>query len=299
MKNSCIAAALLLFAITGFAQTKTAPATHDIKVGTKPATTVNSAIGPERADVLKQIEAKMIKVEGGKFFMGCPDTKDSSECYYWEKPGHQVSLTTFYMAKYAVTQKEWEAVVGTKPWFSKDCPECPVENVSWFDAQVFINTLNQLTGRYYRLPTEAEWEFAAKGGTKAKKYKYAGSNDATIVAWFDANSNKQSQPVGKKLPNDLGLYDMSGNVWQWCADWFDDKYYSKQLKNPCDKTGDNSVENIVDNPTGPANNEDHDFYRACRGGSWWGKMSDCRVSNRDRYPPDGRDDDVGFRLARD
>ncbi len=293
MKKISLFIFMMLLICMGFSQVSTS---HDIKTPGKAASTVNSVIGPERAEILKQIEAKMVKVLGGKFTMGCANAKDTAESYYWEKPAHEVRVNTFYIAKYVVTQKEWEAVVGTKPWFSKDCPECPVENVSWFDAQVFINTLNQLTGRYYRLPTEAEWEYAAKGGILSKGYKYAGSDDPKTVAWYDMNSNKVSHPVGQKQPNELGLYDMSGNVWQWCSDWFDDKYYGKKPKSCDTKAGETPV---ADNPTGPTNQEEHDFYRACRGGSWWEKVKAARVCNRDRYPPDGRDDDVGFRLVRD
>src|ERR1043165_2390911 len=260
MKKSCFAIMALAICVSAFAQVKTTnppPKTttsHEIKPATK-ANTVNSAIDPMRAQVLKQIEIKMIKVEGGKFTMGCAASADTAESYYWEKPAHEVRVNTFYISKFSVTQKEWEAVVGTRPWFSKDCPECPVENVSWFDAQVFINTLNQLTGRYYRLPTEAEWEYAAKGGVKSKGYKYAGGNDPKLVAWYDENSNKVSHPIGQKQPNELGLYDMSGNVWQWCQDWFDDKYYNKKPNN-CDKDS----PGIVDNPSGPGNQDEHDFY---------------------------------------
>ena len=281
MKNICIASVILFFSVPLFSQVKTPGTPHDNKPANK--STVNSAIKPVVAEVIQAIEAKMIKVEGGSFNMGCTNEKDS-DCYYWEKPAHTIKVGSFYIGKFPVTQKEWEAVVGNKPWFSKDCAECPVENVSWFDAQVFINMLNQLTGKYYRLPTEAEWEFAAKGGNKSKGYKYAGSDNAATVAWYDKNSGKLTHPVGQKQPNELGLYDMSGNVWQWCADWFDDKYYSSSP---------------TDNPTGPANGPGRDFYRTCRGGSWWSEMNNARVTNRDRYPPDARDDDVGLRLARD
>ena len=281
MKNSCAVVILLFFAFYVSAQSKIGGASHNSRSSNTP--TVNSTLRPEVAEVIRKIEGNMVRIDGGKFYMGCISDKDS-DCYYWEKPGHEVEVSTFYLNKFPVTQSEWQAVVGTKPWFSKDCPNCPIEDVTWFDAQVFINMLNQLTGRYYRLPTEAEWEFAAKGGTKSLGYKYSGSNNASIVAWYDANSGKTSHVVGTKLPNELGLYDMSGNVWQWCADWFDDKYYSK---------------NVTDNPAGPTSGQVHDFYRSCRGGSWWAEMNNSRVTNRDRYPPDGRDDDVGFRLARD
>lgn len=266
-------AAVLILAATSFSQTAV-PDKKPTSTGGKKTPqpiTLNEAV--------KAIEAEMVFVEGGKFKMGCPGESDTS-CYFWEKPTHEVSISPFYIAKFPVTQREWTAVMGTKPWFSKDCEDCPVENVSWYDAQVFINTLCQLTGKHYRLPTEAEWEYAARGGNQSKGYKYAGSNNADEVAWFDNNSGKVSHTVGKKKPNELGLYDMSGNVWQWCSDWFESNYYSSSPQ---------------DNPELTRG----EVYRVCRGGSWWGEAKDCRVSNRDRYPPDAKDDDVGFRLARD
>lgn len=278
MRKLLLSAFAILFAMPMFAQTGTT-APREKKATALPPSTTNSTISSSQADVLRAIENNMIRVEGGSFAMGCADETDSA-CYYWEKPMHKVKLTTYYIAKYPVTQKEWFAVVGDKPWFTKECPDCPVENVSWYDAQIFLSKLNQLTGKFYRLPTEAEWEYAARGGVKSKDYLYAGSNDINAVAWYEGNSNKISHPVGGKLPNELGLYDMSGNVFQWCSDWFDDKYYSKSPE---------------ENPQGPG----RDSYRTCRGGSWWSEEKECRVAHRDRYPPDARDDDVGFRIAKD
>lgn len=231
-----------------------------------------------RTDVLENIDARMLFVQGGTFTMGCTRPQDS--CYYWEFPAHKVTLSNFYLAQYPVTQREWEMVMHTKPWFSKDCPDCPIEHISWYDAQVFISTLNQLSGKFYRLPTEAEWEYAARGGSHSHNLKYAGGNAVDNVAWYDSNSLQQSHPVGLKEPNELGLYDMSGNVWEWCSDWFSEKYYTESPEK---------------DPQGPGK----DVYRVCRGGSWWSEKGDLRVSNRDRYPPDARDDDVGFRLAKD
>ncbi len=275
MKNVCTLAVMIFLSAWVSAQSGSGP--DKKKVNNNNPTPVNSAISISTAGVIKSIEAKMVKVEGGGFTMGCRDENDTS-CYYWEKPAHKVVVSTFYIGKYVVTQTEWEAIVGTKPWFSKDCPDCPVENVSWYEAQIFINKLNQLSGKYYRLPTEAEWEYAARGGNLSKGYKYAGDDNANAVAWYEKNSGKMSHPVGQKKPNELGLYDMSGNVWQWCNDWFSDTYYSKSP---------------TENPQGPG----HDSYRACRGGSWWSIAKDCSLANRDRYPPDARDDDVGFRLV--
>lgn len=247
-----------------------------------PSPTKPSKPAPQRAslsEVTKAIEGNMVYVTGGTFTMGCTFEQDS--CYHWEKPAHKVTVSNFFINKYPVTQREWETIMGNRPWFSKNCPDCPVEHVSWYDAQNFINTLNQATGKFYRLPTEAEWEYAARGGDKDKPSMYAGGDAADMVGWYENNSEKQTQPVGQKKANELGLYDMSGNVWQWCNDWFDEKYYSTGPSN---------------NPKGPASGNGN---RSLRGGSWWGPVKDCRVSNRDMYPPDSKDDDVGFRLAMD
>jgi formylglycine-generating enzyme required for sulfatase activity len=237
------------------------------------------ATDPKQKEIIAEIEERMVRVDGGSFTMGCTNPQDA-ECYFWEKPRHTVTIDTFYMGKFLVTQKQWKAIMGNDP-SKKECQDCPVIYVSWHDAQMFISKLNQLSGKNYRLPTEAEWEYAAKGGNQSHGYKYAGSNDAMEVAWFDTLISHHTHPVGTKKANELGLYDMSGNVWQWCSDWFDEKYYSKSPSN---------------NPKGP---ETGNGNRVLRGGSWWGPMKDCRVANRDMYPPDSKDDDVGFRLAMD
>jgi sulfatase modifying factor 1 len=279
MKRIILPAIALFFAISLFGQQKTITAVPDSSKTTK-HTTVSKPSGNTPAEIIKAIEAKMIFVPGDTFMMGCTNEKDTS-CYPMEKPAHPVILNSFYIGKFHVTQKEWIAVMGSNPCY-RYCADCPVENVSWYETQIFINKLNQLTGIYYRLPTEAEWEYAAKGGNKSRGYKYAGDNNINAVGWYESNSSKQTHPVGNKMPNELGLYDMTGNVWQWCSDWFDENYYK------------NSPEY---DPQGPRYGGDK--YRVCRGGSWWYKPVDCRVSNRDRYPPDARDDDVGFRLVRD
>ncbi|MCL2183480.1 MAG: SUMF1/EgtB/PvdO family nonheme iron enzyme [Chitinispirillia bacterium] len=226
-------------------------------------------------------EIQMVFVQGGTFTMGCTD----DECYEWEMPSHQVTLTKdFYIGRYEVTQAQWMVVMGTNPSnFTGD--NLPVETVSWNDIQDFITTLNsKTTGRVYRLPTEAEWEYAARGGASSGSYKYAGSNTIDNVAWYGDNIPSQTsgnngygtQPVGTKTPNELGIYDMSGNVWEWVNDWYGS--YTSDAKT---------------NPTGPPTG----FGRVMRGGSWdfvtWG----CRVSGRYSFYPDYRYDYVGFRLA--
>jgi sulfatase modifying factor 1 len=308
MRKSCLAFILLILAIPGFSQDneyyegeivrlnkviniivdQNDRLKRDIDSLKKKLMPVESTASqtpappkPSQIEIMKSIDSRMVKVMGGSYTMGCTDDKDTS-CYYWEKPAHKVNLHDFSIGKYSVTQKEWETIMGYNPTFSKQCPECPVENISWDDAQKFITKLNLLSGKNYRLPTEAEWEYAAKGGSKSHGYRYAGDNDIKAVAWYHGNSGKGTQPVGKLKPNELGLYDMSGNVWQWCSDWFYGEYYTTSPP---------------DNPKGPDGTSDN--YRVVRGGSWWYEAPHCRITNRDRYPTDAKDDDVGFRLARD
>ncbi len=152
----------------------------------------------------------------------------------------------------------------------------PVERGSWGDCQTFISKLNQLTGKSFRLPTEAEWEYAARGGSKSRHYKYSGSNDVGSVAWYDSNSGDKTHPVKTKQPNELGLYDMSGNVYEWCSDWYGSYSSSAQT-----------------NPKGAATGS----YRVCRGGGWGRSARFCRVSSRNYDAPGGRDSYLGLRLA--
>ncbi|MEI6765331.1 MAG: SUMF1/EgtB/PvdO family nonheme iron enzyme [Bacteroidota bacterium] len=181
--------------------------------------------------MLKELSDNMVVVEGGTYTMGC--TSDQwPNCYGSEKPAHEVSVGSFYISKYEVTRTQWKAVMGVDVDNNSACDNCPVENVSWDDAQEFIAKLNALTGQTYRLPTEAEWEFAARGGNLSKKYKYPGSNKLNDVAWLAENSNYIIHPVGMKKPNELGLYDMGGNVWEWCSDWFGDFTTDKQADPP-------------------------------------------------------------------
>ena len=143
-----------------------------------------------------------------------------------EQPVHKVKLSNFEMGKYPITQAQWEAVMGANPSRFNTCDQCPVEKISWNDVQEFIEKLNEkYPGKNYRLPTEAEWEYAARGGNESKGNLYSGSSELGSVGWFSDNSNNKTHPVGKKQPNELGIYDMSGNVWEWCHDWYDDEYY--------------------------------------------------------------------------
>ncbi|MFN0199943.1 MAG: formylglycine-generating enzyme family protein, partial [Bacteroidia bacterium] len=191
-----------------------------------------------------------------------------------EKPVHSVTLSAFYMLETEVTQKLWQAVMGNNPsYFQGD--NLPVENVSWNDGQVFIQKLNKLTGKAYSLPSEAQWEYAARGG---QNFKYAGSNNLDEVAWYYNNSLQKTHPVGQKKANGYGLYDMSGNVSEWCQDYFDDNFY-KNNKN-------------TNNPI----NELEKKKKACRGDSWYLLVNPCRVSNRCWYKPTRGKSSLGFRF---
>ena len=217
---------------------------------------------------------EMVFVEGGTFTMGAT-AEQGSDAYGDESPTHSVTLSSYYIGKYEVTQAQWRAVMGSNPSkFTGD--NLPVECVSWNDIQEFITKLNQQTGKTFRLPTEAEWEYAARGGNKSKGYKYSGSNTIDDVAWYDNNSSSTTHPVGEKAPNELGIYDMSGNVWERCQDWY--RGYSSDSQT---------------NPTGPTSGS----ARVLRGGSWGDSARKCRVSIRNYYSPDSRSSYIGFRLA--
>ena len=218
---------------------------------------------------------KMVKVAGGTFQMGAT-SEQGSKAYDGGYPVHSVTLSDYYIGQTEVTQELWEAVMGSNPSYFEGDNQCPVENVSWNDCQEFIEKLNRLTGKNFRLPTEAEWEYAARGGNKSKGYKYSGSNDADAVAWYEKNSGSKTQPVETKQSNELGLYDMSGNVWEWCQDRYG-KYSSHSQSNP---KGAN---------TGSV--------RVLRGGSWISSERGVRVSNRGYDAPGSRNVDGGLRLA--
>lgn len=230
-----------------------------------------------RADeviTVKGVSFKMIRVECGIFTMGAT-SEQGSDAWDKEKPTHQVTLSSFSIGETEVTQELWQAVMGSNPSYFKG-PKRPVEQVSWDDCQTFIRELNKLTRRNFRLPTEAEWEYAARGGLKSNHTKYAGSSSIGDVAWYDGNSGNQTHDVATKRANELGLYDMSGNVWEWCQDWYGDYSSSSQT-----------------NPKGAFSGSG----RVCRGGGWGYNARNCRVSIRYSFAPSYRYDGLGMRLA--
>ncbi len=219
--------------------------------------------------------SELVLVEGGTFMMG-------SDEYDREKPAHKVTLPSFAMVKYPVTQELWMAVMGENPSRFID-PKRQVERVSWEDAQAFCQKINQdarlPSGQVFRLPTEAEWEYAARGGKKPGGFRYAGGDKLDELGWYDDNSYGETKPVGLKLANELGIHDLSGNVWEWCADHWHGDYKGAQK--------DGSVW------------LDKEKYatRVVRGGSWNFNPQDCRPSCRNTYPPASRNSGVGFRVV--
>ena len=222
------------------------------------------------------VSFRMIEVLGGEFDMGSED----EDAYDDEKPIHKVNVPTFWMGEFPVTQELWTMVMGENPSYFPGM-QWPVEQVSWLDiTEQFLPALQAITNREYRLPTEAEWEFAARGGIYYSPYKYAGSNRLEDVGWYTENSHLETKAVGLKQPNVLGLYDMSGNVWEWCANHWHDNYQGA----PND--GSAWVEK-----------EDEGRYRVLRGGSWDFNPRYCRVSYRSNAYPAYGSDSRGFRLV--
>ena len=220
------------------------------------------------------ISIDMVRVEAGTFIMGATPEMENPNSD--EKPTHQVTLTNdYYIGKYEVTQALWQAVMGNNPSNFKG-DNLPVERVSWDDCQEFINKLNRITDKKFRLPTEAEWEYAARGGKKSRGYQYSGSNNLSDVAWYKDNSDSKTHAVGTKQSNELGIYDMSGNVLEWCQDWYGRYNSSSQV-----------------NPTGA----NRGVYRGRRGGCWLFSASGCRSSYRVNNKPGGPNFTLGFRLA--
>ena len=228
--------------------------------------------------LLKSLKQQMVAVPGGTFTMGC--TEEQGRCNDEEKSVHQVRVNSFLLSKYEVTQDLWEAVMEENPSYFEGCGQCPVEYVSWDDIQVFLQKLNAVTGEQYRLPTEAEWEYAARGGQRSRGYRYAGSDAPDTVAWYRQNSGKETHPVGQKAANELGLYDMSGNVWEWVQDCWNESYQGA----PSD---------------GSAWTSGNCGQRVLRGGSWFNYPSYLRSAIRYWNDTGFRYNDVvGFRVAR-
>jgi len=231
-------------------------------------------------------EPEMVFVQGGTFLMGATPEQGKS-CDSDETPVHKVTLSSFYISKYPITQKQWKILMGTDLKQQRDKVNInysirgegdnyPMYYISWDEAYEFINSLNDATGKKYRLPTEAEWEFACRGGLQSANYKYSGSNNINKVAWYKDNSGYTAHPVGKKKPNELGIYDMSGNVNELCSDWKGNYISEEQI-----------------DPTGNSQG----FRRVNRGGSWYDIPSYSRVAHRYQDEQNTRYYDLGFRLV--
>lgn len=226
------------------------------------------------ADILRQLGIELVLVKGGTYRMGdLPEFGRGNAL-----PAHEVTVGDFLIGKTEVTQSQWEALMGANPSKFKGADR-PVEQVTWDECQEFLRRLNEKTGGAFRLPTEAEWEYAARSGGRIETWAGT-SNDAELdtFAWLGDNSGEQSQPVGRKRPNGLGIHDMSGNVWEWCSDWFDGDYYENSPAN---------------DPRGPASGE----LRVLRGGAWTDDSSWLRTASRFSIEPGKSYDRLGFRLA--
>ena len=286
--NLLLGIAVVIAVITGVAVNKCSGGEGDSAEEATVDSIVRSKVDTVRADtpvatldvpencpeVIKQLVANMVRVEGGTFTMGATPEQDSDPIF-GDKPAHQVTLSDFYIGKYEVTQAEWQAVMGTNPSLFKG-NNLPVGCVSWNDCQEFISKLNELTHQNFRLPTEAEWEYAARGGNQSQSYKYSGSNNLDNVGWYKENSNYTAHPVGQKRSNELGLYDMSGNVCEWCQDWYGEYSSASQM-----------------NPQGPGSGH----RRVSRGGGCFFKARECHLSFRFSFKPDLNGSNFGLRLA--
>ena len=243
---------------------------------TSPASESSPGIGLPLTEIVNGFEFNMIKVVGGTFQMGAT-SEQGSDAGNNEFPVHQVTLSDYYIGETEVTQELWLAVMGSNPSYYSDSVKRPVEEVTWNDSQQFIIKLNELTGKQFRLPTEAEWEYAARGGNQSNGYKYSGSDDINVVGWYSENSSIKTHEVGTKAPNELGIYDMSGNVWEMCQDWYD--YYTDSAQT---------------NPSGPSSGSRH----VLRGGSSHNTAKFSRVSYRQSVSSSGSTSYVvGFRIA--
>ena len=245
----------------------------------------NAASGQNYTENAFGINMKMVYVQGGSYNMGCTG-EQGGDCDADEKTVRYVTVSDFYIGQFEITQAQWQAVMGTSVYQQQSKAggsstygtgnDYPMYYVSWEEAKEFCRRLSQQTGKTYRLPTEAEWEYAARGGKKTQNTKYAGGYSLDYVGWYTSNSGGKSHAVGTKNANELGIYDMSGNVWEWCEDWYGD-YRSYD----------------TDNPTGPSSGS----YRVLRGGSWSCNATGCRVSNRSFNSPGNRNYNYGFRVV--
>ena len=226
------------------------------------------------AQKTKAPNIEMVFVKGGTFTMGC--TEEQIDCEGDESPAHKVTLSDYSIGKYEITQAQWRAVMGNNPSTFSGCDDCPVENISWQDASAFCKQLSRLTGKKYSLPTEAQWEYAARGGSKGKRQMYAGSDKIAEVSWYSANADKRTHEVGTKKPNELGIYDLSGNVWEWCSDWYGG-YTSAEQTNP---------QGASDRTT-----------RVLRGGGWRDDAQNCRTAFRGNSAPTFNNSNIGFRVV--
>ena len=245
-------------------------------------------------ETVNGVTFEMVYVEGGIFMMGALENEGKGDLYS-AQPAHQVKLSDYYIGKYEVTQGLWKAVMGNNPSVYQRGDNYPVDRVSWEDAREFCDKLSRLTGRKYALPTEAQWEYAARGGVESEGYVYSGSNVISDVSWC-GNLNSGTYPVGSKQPNELGIYDMSGNVREWCRDWYgaypaaDSVVYTY-----CSNLGIFCASNLQTDPTGPVTGTE----RVIRGGCWFdGAARCCSVSFRYAFVPDMRSDVHGFRVVR-
>ncbi len=229
--------------------------------------------------ITQKIEETMVYVEGGQYLMG----SDSPSAHKSEKPAHLVSVNKFYISKFEVTQALFESVMGSSLSYFQD-PNIPVNNISWQQANYFIEKLNELTGEKYRLPTEAEWEYAARGGKFSQGYIYSGSDNIDDVAWFADNANNRAHPVGMKLPNELGLYDMTGNVGEFVSDAYDDTFYRFSP---------------TDNPNNAKEESSGLAHKSVRGSSFSYRADESENYRRDFASQSIIMADMGLRLVRD
>lgn len=228
----------------------------------------------DKSNAVKGIETNMIFVEGGSFKMGCKG--DRADCgNTW--PLIDMKVGSFYILRYEITQSLWETIMGSNPSIHTNCENCPVENISWEEVQEFIQKVNKLSEKKFRLPTEQEWEFAAKGGLQSNNYTFSGSNNLDSIGWYKLNSST-TQPVGKKTPNELGLYDMTGNVFEWCSNFSSD-----------------NLEIYLKSPDGATNGQE----KIIRGGSYAKGEYSCGVIKRNNYNLRGKSPEIGFRLVYD